>query len=166
MNLEIRDYISATAIVLSVVSLFVAIRSARFNRRVKGLELRAQVLIKFAEAKIEAENVRSYYLSIQREAESRGDLALFKLVNLDSHADSLIATLEKRYEELQKTTSEQGVSLFEDFLHVTHDAVNGVRDLKARAERRVAEYRARTTAAGLLEQPALPPSGGSSDKKP
>ncbi len=143
MPLELRDYLSGAAIMLSLASFVVAMRSASFNRRAKAAELRAQVLMKYAEAKSHALNVRGYFSAIRREADESNDLELFKLVNQDNQLGRIAKQLEQYYERVEKIPLDRGLKVYEELFHDVHDINTQITDLKAQTESEVAAYRAR-----------------------
>src|SRR6266705_3802817 len=121
-QLELRDYLTGVALLVSLASFIVALRSARFARRAKGSELRNEVLIKYVDAKNELASLENYLSSLRREGTDRADAILTGIA--DRNADdieTLRNSLTGAVEILANMPSKGGVEVYEKFLHRAHD---------------------------------------------
>jgi hypothetical protein len=133
MDFEFRDYLSSAAIVISIASFAVATRTATFNRRSKAAELRAQVLMKFAEARNEAINVRSVYERLVEKMQ--GDEECERFEELHARISRLADMLEESYNNITKLPADSGVDAYERFFHAAHDIRGQLIDLKVEIEK-------------------------------
>jgi hypothetical protein len=137
-HFEIRDYLGSVAILVSIVSFIVALRSARFARRVKGSELRNEVLIKYVDAKNELTSLENYLLAVRREGTDKGDVTLLEIA--DRHADDIDIvrrSLTGAVEILANMPSKGGAEIYEKFLYRPHDFRTRTLNIKAAVEREV-----------------------------
>lgn len=115
-TMEFKDYLSIIAIVLSLVSLGVSIRSAQFSRRAKVLEMRATILAKAVEASSRLARINELDAEMRRHAEKLRDFEGFKLTKPDE-TKQLQERAERAYQRLLNIPPGKGLDVYEEFFH-------------------------------------------------
>ena len=124
-----RDYLSATAILISLAGFSVAIWSARFSRRAKLSELRASVLIKAAEVSSRLARAYDSHAQMRLHAVALGDMEGLKLFD-ESRLEHIRAKLDSVHSRMASRPSNQGLEFYEAFFHELHDLSETALDLE------------------------------------
>lgn len=121
MELDPKLIMSASAIVLSSASFILAIRNSLFTKRVKGIELRAQLLIKLAEIRILINESRLFCRLKKNDAERTSDIQLYEMVNRDEFFDRASKKVDLLYEKISAIDASRGADAYATGFHELHD---------------------------------------------
>ena len=127
--MDLRDYLSVAAILISLASFSVAIWSARFSRRVKLSELRASVLIKAAEISSRLARIYELHAQMRLHAVAIGDTEGLKLFE-ESRLEHIQAAVDSAHSRMTSLPSNHGLEVYEAFFHELHDLSERTLDLE------------------------------------
>jgi uncharacterized protein YlxW (UPF0749 family) len=110
------NYLSIIAILISIVSLIVAIRSAQFGHAAKSSELRAAVLAKVTEASARLAHVAELQSEIRVCAEQAKDFEWFKRAS-KINSEQLRQRADQAYRKLAAMPVNEGVRIHQELFH-------------------------------------------------
>ena len=115
--MQIRDYLSIAAIVISILGFCIAFQNARFTRRVRLAELRSTVLTKAVDVSNGLFSLRQIYGAAH--GSSEGELARFK--EFDSTVAKMQAQHMQNYDAISSARRDLCLEMYEKFFHSLHD---------------------------------------------
>ena len=130
IRVESKDYISIVALLLSIASLGMSIRTFLFNKSTKGVELRAQLLVKIADAKNIAANTEATILRLDPDSKEAQQFW--------PRASAFRQKLEALYSRVETIEAKKGVELYGIIFHDVHDLYTQILDMKKLAEAELA----------------------------
>ncbi len=111
--METTDYIAVLALIVSLISAGISVRSWRFNLKVKSLELRALLLASLHNALLKAENIRSDYILCKNEALDAKQIELFKSFKSEQTLEEIIEDLRSDIKEVEAASGYGAVDFYE-----------------------------------------------------
>jgi len=134
--MEIRDYISAAAFIISSMSLVIAMRSAGFSRHAKLVEIRATVLAKVSETSLMSSRLRRTRDEFLDAAKAESEVhAILDMPEIDRLENALMDA----YAEFSKLPLEDSIQLYGRTFH----KVSQVRDTVQIQQERLDQLKAR-----------------------
>lgn len=134
-----QNYLPAIAIIISTASFIISFTTAKFNRRVKSVELMSNVYIKISDTSNNIFELLEFFHSAQSKAEELNDVTMFK--DFDRVR---ISELHKRFkrinERLTSYPSGHGLEIYESFFHDIHELNGLVSSLRASSHKRYEEH--------------------------
>jgi len=107
-----NDYIAISALVVSLISAGISIRSWRFNVKVKSLELRALLLTSLHNALLKGENTLREYTLCKNQALDAKEIELFKTFTKEQTIGEIIEKLRSRIKEIEAASGYGAVDLY------------------------------------------------------
>jgi hypothetical protein len=138
--MEPKDYISAAAIVISVLSLIVSMRGASFTRRAKSAEIRVAVLTKISDVLITNSRIHRLQMEFMQFAVGSGDEELSKLVS-GLKGEELVRDIDDIYRHYSEMPVSSALSAYEATFHKMHRISNTAEEIETRLQALHAQYR-------------------------
>lgn len=127
---NLKDYLPALAIVVSIVSFGLSLWTFRFNRHVKSTELRSQLLTKIADVKNSAVNAVDDFYALARSAETNDAEEAERYHALAIRMKSMKDQLAEMYETVANREPAAGLALYQKIFHDVHDVQTQITDLR------------------------------------
>ena len=116
MTVEMRDGLTAVAVLLSVASFGVALWNARFTRRAKNVELRASLLARMSEARLVVSKFHDRVSSLRRIGRVDVNAHLPDALRYECLSKAL-QQLEETHVQLKSLQSSHGLVAYEAIFH-------------------------------------------------
>ena len=107
------DYIAILALVVSLISAGISIRSWRFNVKVKSLELRALLLASLHNALVKAEGALADYRVCKNEALDAKRIEIFKSLTLEQNLDDILKKLGSEIQQAEAVSGYKAVDHYQ-----------------------------------------------------
>jgi hypothetical protein len=111
--METRDYISLSALLIAVTSLFVSLRTSLFNKRAKCAEVRALVLSRAAAAILKAEQILFLYSDCKERALTAKQIDEFRAFNREDKIKAILGKLREAQSTALKATGLSAIGIYE-----------------------------------------------------
>lgn len=121
MKLELSNYISIVALLFSMGSVTLSILTYRFNRYIKGVEIRSNLLIKMTDLKGKVIDLKNYIANLKLEAEMNNDLKLYKLACSLSHYENVERKIDDQLKKVSLADPALATRMYELTNHDYHD---------------------------------------------
>jgi ubiquinone biosynthesis protein UbiJ len=128
---ESKDYMSIVALLLSIASLGMSIRTFLFNKSTKGIELRAQLLVKIADTKNLAANTEATILQLDPDSKEAQQFW--------PRAGEFRQRVEALYSRIDGMPAKKGVELYGSIFHDVHDLYTQILEMKKLTEAELAK---------------------------
>ena len=149
--METSNYIAISALLVSLISAVVSIRSWRFNAKIKSLELRTVLLTSLHNALMKAESVLEDYTLCKNKALDAKEIEIFKELTADEIVRNTIRKLRAHIQQIESASGYKAVNLYERSISWIIDAslhidgfVNTTANLKTRLFKELSEEKGKS----------------------
>ena len=120
--MDVKDWISLVALAVSLWSLYTAQQNAKWTKRAKGAELRAELLILSADISWKLSECQQMVGRVRAYAECKEDFGLYKQSEILDRMASLRAMFEDGRKALEDTKPAEGLQAYERGRHILEEA--------------------------------------------
>ncbi len=143
MDQTVRDIATGVALFLSSAGLIVSLTVARFNRRTKNAELRAQVMNKYSNTKYALRHFQFYLDMLKIKAQAEGDNELVEFLDRKPDLSAMSKHLDEAIKNLDATPPVHGLIVYETVFHRVSELEADIAEMKGLTDKGVALLKVR-----------------------
>jgi len=144
--MELKDYISVAALLISITSLTISFRGASFTRRAKSAEIRVAILSKISDLSLANSRIHQLQSDLLALCKKRDDGEFIQLLG-EMEIEDAVRETEHLYKDLSKLPVSSALTAYEAFFHRLHRASNVSQEIEGRLQSIKARYENRPSSA-------------------